>query len=72
MRIRTTLAAATLAAIALSGTANAAPTIYFGENQSPAGGVSGAPVTARNSFLAQLSGTSTEDFTGFAGGSTPA
>jgi hypothetical protein len=49
-----------------------AQTTFFGENQAPAGGVSGAPVTARNNFLAQLSGVSTEDFTGFAGGSTPA
>ena len=43
--------------------AQAAPTIYFGENLSPAGGVSGDPVSARNAFLAALTaGVSTEDF----------
>ncbi len=47
----------------LPATANAAATIYFGENQSPAGGVSGDPLTARNAFLAALTaGVSTEDF----------
>jgi hypothetical protein len=36
------------------GSANAAPTVYFGENQSPAGTVTGAPVTARAAFLGAL------------------
>ena len=59
-------------ALALPNVASAAPTIFFGENQAPAGGVSGAPVTARNSFLAFLSaGVSTEDFEGIALGSPP-
>lgn len=50
---------------------NAAPVIYFGENLTPGGAVSGAPVTARNNFLAGLSGgVGTEDFEG-SGGSTP-
>lgn len=33
------------------------PTIFFGENLTPAGSVVGNPVTARTSFLAALSGT---------------
>lgn len=38
-----------------SGVASAAPTIFFGENQNAGGSsVSGAPVTARNAFLAGL------------------
>lgn len=50
----------------LSGTANAAPVIYFGENLTPGGTVTGVPVTARASFLAALSGgVGTEDFEGF-------
>lgn len=52
--------------------ASAAPVIFFGENQNPAGGVSGAPVTARNAFLAALSGVSTEDFTSVATGASSA
>lgn len=48
-----------------------AQTTYFGENTAPGNTVTGAPVTARNTFLSQLSGTSTEDFTGFAINSTP-
>ena len=59
-------------ALALPSVASAAPTIFFGENQAPASGVSGAPVTARNAFLAFLSaGVSTEDFEGIALGSPP-
>lgn len=51
------------AALAMPSMANAAPTIFFGENQAPAGGVSGDPLTARNAFLAFLSaGVSTENF----------
>lgn len=55
----------TVLALALSGAANAAPIVYFGENQSPGASVSGAPLTARNSFFAQLTGNSTENFEGF-------
>lgn len=58
--------------IAMSAqTAFAAPTIFFGENQSPASAVSGAPLTARTAFLASLSGVSTENFEGIPLGSPP-
>ena len=64
--------AAAVAGCALPALANAAPTIFFGENQTPAGGVSGAPVTARNAFLAFLSaGVSTENFEAKPLGSPP-
>lgn len=45
-----------------SSGAEATPVIFFGENLTPGGGVSGDPVTARNSFLSNLSGVGTEDF----------
>ncbi len=62
----------TAAAMAIASPALAAPTIYFGENQSPASGVSGAPVTARNQFLAALTaGVSTENFDSRPLGSPP-
>ncbi len=54
------------------GAPAAAQTIYFGENQNPAGGVSGDPVNARASFLAALSGVSTEDFSSVPLGSASA
>ena len=63
------LLAATLAA-GLAVVAQAAPTVYFGENQTPAGVVSGAPATARASFLAGLSGVSSEGFESFRVGTT--
>ena len=58
------LANAAVAAVALisSGLGLAAPTIYFGENLSPAQIVSGAPLTARNSFVSALTGVGTETF----------
>jgi hypothetical protein len=67
MRIRylAALAAATIS------TPTLAQTIYFGENLSPGAAVSGAPLTARNNFAGQLTGASTEDFSGFAAGSNP-
>lgn len=67
MRIRylAALVAATTSTPAL------AQTIYFGENLFPGEAVSGAPLTARNSFAGQLTGASTEDFSGFAPGSNP-
>lgn len=61
---------AALACVALAAPA-AAQTTYFGENQTPGGAVSGNPLTARNNFSAQLTGVSTEDFSGFAVGVTP-
>lgn len=44
--------------------AQAAPTIFFGENQSPAATVTGAPLAAFNSFTSNLVGTGTETFSG--------
>jgi hypothetical protein len=58
------LAAAIVAGLAVA--AQAAPTVYFGENQAPAGTVSGDPLAARASFLAGLSGVSSEGFESFA------
>jgi len=54
-----------LAASLVSSAAGAAPTVFFGENLTPGGGVSGAPVTARNSFLLSLNSFGTETFEGF-------
>jgi MYXO-CTERM domain-containing protein len=45
-----------------------APVVFFGENLAPGNAVVGAPVTARNSFLAGLVGVGNEDFEGFADG----
>lgn len=50
------------AALLIGSTAQAAPIVFFGENQTPANTVSGAPVTARNSFLGSLVGVGTEQF----------
>ena len=60
------------AALAMPSLAFAAPTIYFGENLTPGAAVSGAPLTARNLFAAQLTGVSTETFEGLAAGTPPA
>jgi hypothetical protein len=70
--IRKTLSATCLVALSMTaGTAaQAAPTVYFGENQNPAGLVSGAPVTARTQFLSTLSGVSSQGFEGFATGTS--
>lgn len=58
--------------VAIPGAAEAAVTIYFGENQSPGGGVSGDPLDARNSFLAALTaGVSTENFDSLPTGAPP-
>jgi PEP-CTERM motif len=64
------------AATWLAGTAQAAPTVYFGENQGACTTpgiratctVGGNPLTARTSFLSQLIGVGTENFEGFANG----
>ena len=70
--VKITLAAA---AALLAGAAQAAPTVYFGENQAACATpgvratcvVSGNPLTARTTFLGQLSGgVGTEIFEGFA------
>lgn len=49
-----------------AGASQAAPVIYFGENQAPNGTVSGAPLTARNAFLAGLTGVVSQGFETFA------
>lgn len=58
-QIRTVLAAVALGSATLS---HAAPTIYFGENQSPTDWVSGDPLTARNNFISSLTGVGIETF----------
>jgi hypothetical protein len=63
------LAAGVVAALFSTSAAQAAPVVYFGENQSPANMVSGAPLTAYNSFVSQLTGVGTETFSSFANGS---
>jgi hypothetical protein len=60
--LKTTIAAALLS---LAAATHAAPVIYFGENLAPANAVSGAPVTARNSFLSSLVGVASEGFESF-------
>lgn len=65
--LKSLLLASSLALV--SSQAFAVPIVFFGENLNPGGGVSGAPVTARNAFLAGLSGgVGTEDFEGLATG----
>jgi hypothetical protein len=61
---KNTLSVACILALSMTaGTAaHAAATVYFGENQSPAGLVAGDPVTARTQFLSSLSGVSSEGF----------
>ncbi|MDP1901073.1 MAG: PEP-CTERM sorting domain-containing protein [Rubrivivax sp.] len=49
----------------LASAAFAAPVVYFGENQAPAGKVGGNPAAARASFLGGLSGVSSEGFETF-------
>lgn len=61
-----TVAGATL--LFSAGTGQAAPIVFFGENQTPGDTVSGSPVTARNSFLSNLVGVGTEEFESFADG----
>lgn len=63
------LAAAAATILLSSSLALAAPVVYFGENQNPDHKVSGAPLTARNNFVSQLSGVGTENFSGFAAAS---
>ncbi|HEY5800697.1 MAG TPA: PEP-CTERM sorting domain-containing protein, partial [Burkholderiaceae bacterium] len=70
-RTSPTAALLALAACFASATASAVPIIYFGENQSPGGVVSGAPLTARTSFLSALTGVGNQTFESYAVG-TPA
>lgn len=62
-----TILHAAIAAItaAMQMAVQAAPVIYFGENQSPASTVSGNPATARANFLSSLAGVSNEGFESF-------
>lgn len=48
--------------------AYAAPIIFFGENQTPGGLVSGDPLTAQNDFVSNLSGVGSEGFESYLGG----
>lgn len=64
------LACTLLASVGTSLSAHAAPTLYFGENLNPMGAVSGDPLTARNSFLSQLTGVGTDGFETQARGTT--
>jgi len=50
--------------------AQAAPVVYFGENQAPAQTVTGNPLTAHNDFLSHLSGVGTETFESLTAGTT--
>lgn len=52
----------------LSVAAHAAPVVFFGENQTPSGVFSGAPATARASFLSSLTGVVSEGFESYAVG----
>lgn len=54
----------------VSGTSSAAPVTFFGENQAPLLAVSGAPVTARASFLSNLTGVGSQEFESQAFGTT--
>lgn len=54
--------------LASVGSSHAALTIFTGENQTPGEVVSGNPLTARNSFLSQLTGVGTETFEGLSVG----
>lgn len=69
--IGTKLISGVALALALASAPAQAATVFFGENQSPGFGVSGDPVTARNSFLSNLSGVGTENFESQPYGQTP-
>ena len=69
LRIALMLSVFTLAMFTPS-LANAAPITFFGGNLTPGGTVSGAPLTARNSFLASLTGVGTEELETFANNAT--
>jgi len=63
LNLRLSAIAFTLSTVVVA-VAHAAPVFYFGENQSAASTVSGAPTTARASFLSNLSGVSNQNFEG--------
>ena len=58
--------AATLAAFGPSNLA-AAPIVFFGENLTAGGAVTGAPLAAHNEFVAVLNGATTETFESLSG-----
>jgi len=61
--------AVAIAAMALAASAShAAPVIFFGENLTPAGAVSGNPLAARTAFLSNLSGVVSQGFESFNAG----
>lgn len=51
--------------------ASAAPTVFFGENQSPGDFVNGAPQTAQTNFLSNLTGVGIEAFNQASGSTSP-
>lgn len=64
MSLKTIIASALLAGAAFSS--QAAPIIFFGENQTDAFNIGIDPAAAQSSFLSGLTGVGTEDFEGFA------
>jgi hypothetical protein len=72
LQTKFTIATASLLMLASVSTAQAAPVVYFGENQVANGAVVGPPVTARNAFLARLTATvQSEGFESFSNGQLP-
>ena len=59
-----------LFAAMVASAAQAAPVVYFGENQTPGGALSGTPVLARAAFLSNLTGVVSEGFESFNLGAT--
>lgn len=53
-----------IAAALFAASAQAAPVVFFGENQAPAQIATGTPATARASFLGNLTGVGVETFEG--------
>lgn len=66
--IKKLTAALMLTTLVGTSVAYAAPIIFFGENQAPSGTVSGAPLTAQNSFVSNLSGVGSEGFESYVSG----
>ena len=68
MKRLSVLLVAAVVGLSVVSQAEAVPMYFFGENLSPGGTVSGAPVTARADFLSNLVGVGTEDFEGYPAG----
>lgn len=60
--------AASLAVALLTSPLHASPVTFFGENLNPGNSTVGAPVTARDEFVSNLTGVGTENFEGFTNG----